>query len=87
VFSGKVTKIQKQGNKVFADVEVKDVWKKVTKKNVTVETNTSSCGWRFKVGESYLFYTGANLTVHLCTRTQVLKNATADIKQLGPAKK
>lgn len=87
VFSGKVLSLQTKDTKVIVEIEVQEIWKGVEKKTVQIETGTHSCGWEFTGGESYLFYTRDDMTVDRCTRTQVLKDATADLKQLGAGHK
>lgn len=96
VFLGKVIKVEKMGeNRGFGPItvtfEVSTNYKGVKTKQVKVRTASSSaaCGYGFAKGNSYLVYCyssdkGKTLSTNLCTRTRSEKNATADIKAIGP---
>ncbi|MCH8047450.1 MAG: hypothetical protein IID44_27465 [Planctomycetes bacterium] len=71
--------------------EVSTNYKGVKTKQVKVRTASSgaACGYGFAKGNSYLVYCyssdkGKTLSTNLCTRTRSKKNATADIKAIGP---
>jgi len=93
VFSGKVVKIEidKKTRMNRVSVEVEHVWKGIEKKKVVVQTFGSgiTCGYGFKVGESYLIYCfrSDQLSTNICTRTKPLDKAGDDIKELGEGKK
>lgn len=98
VFSGRVIEIKKPEN-LAGSVEVRFTvaksWKYVDAEEIVVTTNawSASCGYPFKVGESYLvwgYVTGKDKTrigTHLCSRTQALSTAGKDLQELGEGKK
>lgn len=88
VFSGKVVIIDSNefGKSVTFDVD--RAWKGVTKDRVTVATpaNSAACGYEFEEGKEYLIYShddDETLDVTICSRTQPLDEATADLIVLG----
>ena len=97
VFLGKVIKIEKPADKkrgfgpITVTFEVSTNYKGVKTKQVKVRTAASgaACGYGFAKDHSYLVYCyssdkGKTLSTNLCTRTRSKKNATADIKAIGP---
>lgn len=97
VFSGKVVEIvdenEKKFNKSSADLlavrfEVEETWKGVTQTQVIVYTarDSASCGFEFALNDEYLVYAKeikGQLEVSLCSRTNSLEAANADIIELG----
>ena len=97
VFSGKVVEIvdknEKKFNKSSADLlavrfEVEETWKGVTQTQVIVYSarDSASCGFEFALNEEYLVYakeSNGQLGVSLCSRTNSLEAANADIIELG----
>lgn len=98
VFSGKVTKIKrhKKAENIFGSVEVifrvEKNWKGVKEKTVSVFTssNSASCGYNFKVNQTYLVYANRNdegkIEASICSRTKRLKDAGEDLKELSAGK-
>jgi hypothetical protein len=86
-------------SEVVVTFEVRTVWKGVDTKTVQVRTpgNSAACGNEFEMDKSYLVYCHATqaeakdgekdpprvLNTNLCTRTRALKDAEADLKELG----
>lgn len=105
VFSGRVTSIRFvdstelkeeiviSGERLFVQFAVDKVWKGEKKESFVVETNssTSTCGFPFVVGESYLVYTfyplggedSTTLITSQCTRTRLLATAAEDLEELN----
>jgi len=98
VFSGKVLAVKgtEQESGFYANVEVvlevQRSWKGIEEKTVSVFTSSqsSACGYGFKKGEAYLVYasktTEGRLTTSICSRTRRIKEADADLKELGDGK-
>jgi hypothetical protein len=98
VFSGKVIQIKrrKQAENIFASVEVtfrvEKAWKGLKRKTITVYTssNSASCGYSFRVNQTYLVYANGNdedkLSTGICSRTKRIKDAREDLKELGKGK-
>lgn len=99
VFSGKVIEIRthKQSEDIFARVEVvfetERVWKGVVTRRFSVFTSSqsSACGYGFKEGRTYLVYAhghiGSRLSTSICSRTRRLKDARADLEELGAGRR
>lgn len=99
VFVGKVKSIAR-GNSHWRSItfEVEKTWKGVEGKSVHVVTalNSTSCGFAFEEGKSYLVYANLvggdgldanSLTTNICTRTTFVTDETkAEFEALGPAK-
>jgi hypothetical protein len=92
VFSGRVVSVTKIP--ISTNVAVKfltnEFWKGSLGEHVTVITGGKNgiCGFRFRVGESYLVYAGnagekKDLFTHSCTRTARLSVSGEDLKILG----
>jgi hypothetical protein len=97
LFSGKVISVVEQKSERGHTLEVRfkviDSWKYVRTGAVTVITHfpvPGSCGYPFKVGQSYLVYVeredDGNLWTTVCSRTTLLDMASADLKVLGRGK-
>lgn len=97
VFSGKVLKIEKDGEYELAVTFAVDrQWKGIADKEVVVRTGTNDgiCGYKFKKGTSYLIYAHETkreelkyLVTNICTRTAAVADAKEDLKALGEGKK
>ena len=97
VFSGKVLKIEKDGEFELAVTFAVDcVWKGKEAKEVVVRTGTNDgiCGYKFTKGTSYLIYAHETtrdevkyLATNICTRTASLADAKEDLKALGKGTK
>lgn len=89
VFSGRVSSIRKINWYDYqATFQVKDAWKGVEEGKIPVDSTTfrTSCGYAFKLGESYLVYAYQHngvLFAHHCSRTRPLENAQEDVTALG----
>ncbi len=98
VFSGKVNKIKYLDDpqqvspepRIIVTFDVSQWWKGQNEKQAVLHTvyNTSTCnGYRFKENEEYLVYASkqedGTLGTSVCSRTNVLTQATEDIALLG----
>lgn len=89
VFSGRVRSIAEVNDRLIVRIDVDKSWKGISEGEVvvTTATNSAACGYGFEKGRSYLIYAhadaGAGLNVSLCSRTQRLEEADADIVALG----
>jgi len=80
-------------DRIIVSFDVEKIWKGEKKPTLNVETGvtTKTCGYPFKVGESYLVYTfyqlggsdSTTLLTSLCSRTRPLADATEDIEELN----
>jgi hypothetical protein len=97
VFAGRVTSIESPSDPsssppaLHVTFAVGDVWKGALAGTTVVHTapDSAACGVAFAPGQTYLVYastddTGA-LAVSLCSRTQPLAQASADVAALGGA--
>lgn len=95
VFSGRVVAIKENKalsnsyGKVEAVFEVDRAWKGVDRRTISVFThsNSAACGYGFTVGVEYLVYASGGegpLRTSLCSRTNRLDKARADLDELGP---
>ncbi len=99
VFAGVVVRVDtlmtQQGYEaIHVLFEVQRIWKGPDSTAVLVRTAACSglCGYFFQVGETYLVYTFADretgaLWTNLCTRTNVLRDATEDLMALGEGRR
>jgi hypothetical protein len=79
-------------DRIIVSFDVLKTWKGDKKTTLNVETGvtTKTCGYPFKVGESYLVYTfyqiggsdSTTLLTSLCSRTRPLAAAAEDIEEL-----
>ena len=105
VFIGRVTAIRytdstllkeeiiSSSDRIIVSFDVIKSWKGEKKTTLNVETGiaTKTCGYPFKVGESYLVYTfyqiggsdSTTLLTSLCSRTRPLAQADEDIEELN----
>jgi hypothetical protein len=93
VFTGTVTKIEKNEETKFGGLTVRlrvsKIWKGEVGEEVKVHTAASgaACGYSFAEGETYLVYASRDeadpLRVSLCSRTALEKSADEDLKFLG----
>lgn len=96
VFSGQVVEIRRhrQAEDIFAGVEVvfrvERVWKGVESRTVSVFTSSypsATCGYSFRKNRTYLVYAHGNaegrLLTSICSRTRRLRDARADLEELG----
>ena len=67
------------------EFEMRTLWKGDWAHTLTLETAMSgaSCGYSFINGQEYIVYSRDGRNVSLCSRTQVLGAATADLAELG----
>jgi CRISPR/Cas system-associated endonuclease/helicase Cas3 len=96
VFVGKVVEAKEEGIEDDRILKVKfkvdTSWKHVKSQEVTIETdvNEALCGYTFETGKIYLVYTSQNsqqvLRTNLCSRTNMIANAEADMKFLKTLK-
>jgi MYXO-CTERM domain-containing protein len=97
VFTGKVTKVERNESTKFGGLsvtlQVGKVWKGDVGEEVEVHTagNSAACGYSFAKGETYLVYASRDeadpMRVSLCSRTALVSNADEDLEFLGePAK-
>lgn len=97
VFSGTVTKIEGKPpetdtyssmDPVFVTFDVDTVWKGPKSDTITIMTALmdASCGFNFEDNQEYIVYANEHaqgLEVSLCSRTNLITNATQDIDELG----
>ncbi len=95
VFTGKVIVQKTKQGLTFSSTDpvevsfvVSQVWKGdiPTEVIITTARDSASCGYTFEDGEEYLVYANGEidaLNVSLCSRTAVLANAEADVRELG----
>ena len=67
------------------EFEMRALWKGDWSGTLTLETAMygASCGYSFTEGQEYLVYSSDGENVSLCSRTQVLGAAQADLAELG----
>jgi hypothetical protein len=88
VFSGKVIDVKTDDSTLRAKIRVKESWKGMDSKEVTLNTSIDSagCGVNFETGKEYIVYAyqedGKYIT-YLCSRTAELVHAQEDLKELG----
>ena len=99
VFAGVVVRVDtlmtQQGYEaIHVLFEVQRIWKGPDSTAVLVRTAACSglCGYFFQVGQTYLVYTFADretgvLWTNICTRTNVLRDATEDLMALGEGRR
>jgi hypothetical protein len=89
VFSGEVVGIKKipKTRMLQIRIEVKESWKKVLPKEITITTELGGCGYDFQVGTEYLVFANSsddgNLSTGLCLRNRELYKATEELEILG----
>lgn len=88
VFSGKVVSINSDEFTKLVTFDVDRAWKGVSEDRVTAVTpaNSAACGYDFEEGGEYLIYSHdaeESLNVIICSRTQPLDGANADLIVLG----
>jgi len=92
VFSGKVIEISDSADKqyVLVKIKVEESWKDMLPEEIYITTNTTSCGYRFKVGKYYLIFAQSSekyeLTTASCLGNKELANAAEELKILGASK-
>jgi hypothetical protein len=96
VFEGKVLKVAPATERSLAvTFSITRTWKGVAEEKVEVLTGTDdgNCGYKFKVGSTYLVYaSGATvdektqLSTGICHRTRPVDKADEDFKELGKGK-
>ena len=79
---------------ILVTLDVDTVWKGDKQETITVKTaqSSASCGFYFENNQEYIVYAaqyngeeeGDQLEVSLCSRTNLLSNATEDLQELGP---
>ena len=67
------------------EFDVQTVWKGSNYGTMFLTTNRdgSSCGFRFREGETYVVYSHDGSTVNICSRTRRLSDAAPDLTELG----
>lgn len=99
VFAGKVTHINDlfrgwTGLPVSVTFDVSQVWKGPVQQRIAIKTGSGGgdCGIDFLPGEEYIVYaynaqdhprTGSGLAANICSRTNLLVDAQADLAGLG----
>lgn len=88
VFSGEVLNVKTDNSTLQAKIRVKEAWKGMDSKEVTVHTSidSASCGVNFETGKEYIIYAyqeEGKYTTYLCSRTAELAHAGEDLKELG----
>lgn len=94
VFSGEVINIEKASEFALKiTIRIEDVWKGDLPEVTTLITGIGKgdCGFSFETERTYLIYANGNLkknslTVGICSRTNVLAQASEDLKVLGKGK-
>ena len=100
VFSGKVADLERTNtdDQMFSSIsslsvkfDVNTVWKGDKQETIILKTlqSSASCGFYFEENQEYIVYAtqyneGGQLEVSLCSRTNLLSNATEDLQELGP---
>ena len=71
------------------EFDVQTVWKGSNYGTMFLTTNRddSSCGFRFREGETYVVYSHDGSTVNICSRTRRLSDAAPDLAELGERRK
>ncbi len=93
VFSGEVIGINKipKTRMVQVNIEVKESWKEVLHKEITITTELGTCGYHFQVGTEYLVIAhgseNGTLTTGLCLGNRILYKATEELEVLGKGNK
>lgn len=93
VFSGKVVEITASRNSqdILVKIIVEESWKEILPEEITVVTDSSSCGYRFEKGRSYLVFAKSSdeygLSTSKCLSNSELENAAQELKILGKGKK
>jgi hypothetical protein len=99
VFSGKVLAVKPQvveingiiDHKIAVHFDVRETWKGISQTQAIVLTTLgeASCGYPFKVGETYLVFASGYdykqdlLQTSTCSLTKKLANATSELSKLG----
>ena len=67
------------------EFDVETVWKGSVAQSMNLMTNrdTASCGVSFEEGATYVIYSEGDSSVHRCSRTRSLSEATQDLAELG----
>lgn len=91
VFSGRVTNIERVKGRLNVTFRVDKHWKGTPGQSLTVQTSatTATCGYPFKVGQTYLVYADrrqGGLQTNQCSRTTLLSQAAEDLSVLGKGK-
>jgi hypothetical protein len=93
VFSGEVVGINKipKTRMLLVKIEVKESWKEVLPKEITITTELGGCGYQFQVGTEYLVFANdsddGNLSTGECLRNKLLYKATEELQVLGEGNK
>ena len=89
VFSGEVVGINKipKTRMLLVKIEVKESWKEILPKEITITTELGGCGYHFQVGCEYLIFANGsdneNLSTGECLRNKLLYKATEELQILG----
>jgi len=88
VFSGEVIDVKTDDSTLTAKISVKESWKGMDSKEVTVNTaiDSAGCGVNFETGKEYIVYASleeGKYITSLCSRTAELAYAQDDLKELG----
>ena len=94
VFQGQVVSISElapgagtptSAGQLNIEFDVETVWKGSVAQSVNLMTNrdTASCGVSFEEGVTYVIYSESDSSVHRCSRTRPLSEATEDLAELG----
>jgi len=89
IYNGKVLEVKREGFGLAVRTRVEKNWKGLSWQDETVvrtAPHSAACGYDFAVGRTYLIYSYINtdgyLSTNICTRTDLLSEAKADIDDL-----
>ena len=94
VFQGRVVSVRdlprgegtpESRGQLNVEFDVETVWKGNVNQpmNLTTNIDTAACGVSFVKGVTYIVYSEGDSTVHRCSRTRPLSEATEDLAELG----
>jgi hypothetical protein len=78
-----------EGSDKTSIFEVTTVWKGEVLARTSVDSDSSSCGYNFRLGEEYIVYgkwSEGKLYTDMCWRNNELRNASADLAAFGAGK-
>ena len=98
VFSGEVREIYPSffgqnipRKDILVKIRVDESWKEILPEEINIVTDSSSCGYSFEKGKSYLVFANSSdeygLTTAKCLPNKELENATEELKILGEGKR
>ena len=93
VFSGEVVEINTSSfsQDILVKIRIEESWKEILPEEINIVTDSSSCGYRFENGRSYLVFANSSdmygLSTAKCLPNKELENAAEELKMLGESKK